>query len=69
MKLVQKENKLASCSCDPQSEYPTFNPEEANSVTNDGYDILVNQCESAVTMEYSGTLSDMQVIEAEAYAT
>ena len=35
---------------------------------NDGDDILVNQCESAVMMEYSGTLSEEQIMEAEAYA-
>ena len=30
---------------------------------------MVNQCESSVTMEYSGKLSNNQIIKAEAYAS
>ena len=68
IKSVQEENKLTFRQCDPENEYPTVIQEEAKIITDDGDDILANQCESAVTMEYSGTLSDEQVMEEEAYA-
>ena len=68
IKSVQEENKLTSRRHDPQKEYPTANQEEANIVTDDGDDILVNQCESAMTMEFSEELSNEQVTEAEVYA-
>lgn len=34
----------------------------------DETDVLVNQCESAVTMKYLGTLSYKKIMEVEAYA-
>ena len=44
-----------------------LNPEEVNSVEDEGDEILVSQCESAVTMELPEELSDEQAIAAEAY--
>ena len=65
IKSVQEENKLTSRQCDPENEYPTVIREEAKIITDDGDDILANQCESAVTMEFSEELSNEQVTEAE----
>ena len=65
---VQEEDELVSRPDNLESHHSALNPDEVNSVEDEGDEILVSQCESAVTMELPEELSDEQAIEAEAYA-
>ena len=65
---VQEEDELVSRPDNHGSHHPTLSLDKVNSVETDGDEILVSQCESAITMELPEELSDEQAIEAEAYA-
>ena len=65
---MQRESELASCPDTTENGYFALDFDGNSGITTDENDIMVNQCESSITMEYPGNLSDNHIIEADAYA-